>query len=378
MDIGPRIKLARAKAQLTVRELGEKVGVSATAISKFERGEAAPRQSTLIRLARALSVGVEYFFREIRIEAVAPAYRKQAKIGARAQEAIEAEICDVVERNLTTEQLFPEDFFPKCSLPRFAVDTIGDTEKAADMVRSTWQLGRDPIDDLCGRLENCGVKVIALDGPHGFDGYSCWVNTDTPVIAFNTNLPGDRQRFNLAHELGHLVMELDPSLDPEKAAHRFAGAFLVPAEAAHSALGRARSNLSFEELLLLKKEFGVSVQTWMRRALDLNIITRETYTVLYKRLSARGWRTQEPGNVATEEPQRLHLLVYQALAENLITPSYAATLLGTGRKPDALRDVPVLNEPSENLIQMYSKDPELTAFVDADLDDLEDTTHADR
>ena len=62
MDIGPRIKLARAKAGLSVRELAERVGVSATAISKFERGEASPRQSTLLRLAKALSVGVEYFF----------------------------------------------------------------------------------------------------------------------------------------------------------------------------------------------------------------------------------------------------------------------------------------------------------------------------
>lgn len=370
MDIGPRVKLARAKARMSIRELAHRVGVSATAISKFERGEAAPRQSTLLRLAKALSVGVEYFFREVKVETLAPAYRKHAKLGRRDQDAIEAAIIEAVERYLTVEQLFPEGFFLESAWPRFPVERVEDAEEKAEKLRAEWQLGTDAIDDLCGRLEDHGVKVIALDGPDGFDGYSCRANERIPVIAFNANVPGDRQRFNLAHELGHLVLDPAPEVDVERAAHRFAGAFLVPAETAHAELGRKRSNLSFEELLVLKREYGISMQAWMRRAFDLGIIDAHTYSALYRRLSARGWRTDEPDGVHKETPQRLRLLVFQALAENLITPSYAATLLAEspkGRPAPAERG---LAEPSHDVVREYAENPELTAFMDVDLEDF--------
>lgn len=351
---------------MSIRDLAEQVGVSATAISKFERGEATPRQSTLLRLAKALSVGIEYFFREVRVETLAPAYRKHSKLGQRTQDAIEATIAEAVERYLTAEQLFPEGFFPESGLPRFPVKVVEEAEQAANKLREEWNLGSDPIEDLCGRLENHGMKVIGLDGPEGFDAFSCWVNDRIPVVAFNANVPGDRQRFNLAHELGHLVLDPDPSADIEKAAHRFAAAFLVPAEAAYSELGQRRSNLSFDELRMLKREYGVSIQAWMRRALDLGIIDQPTYSMLYRRLSARGWRTEEPDGIQKEEPHRLRLLVHQALAENLITPSYAATLLDETPKRRSLPANRLLSKPTATLAQEYVENPELTAFMDVE------------
>lgn len=370
MDIGPRIKLARAKAQMSLRELAEKVGVTPMAISKFERGEAAPRQSTLLRLARALSVNAEYFFREVKVETLAPAYRKKSKLGQKAQEAIEATIIDVVERYLAVEQIFPEEQdAPR--LPRFEMDTVDDAEGVAERLRKLWDLGLGPIEDLSGRLEDHGVKVIALDGPEGFDGFSFWANGQVPVIAFNRQAPGDRQRFSLAHELGHLVMVMSPSIDAEKAAHRFAGALLVPAKSAYSELGRNRTNLSFDELLLLKREYRMSIQAWTRRAADLNIIGQPTYRSLYLRLSMMGWRTVEPDGVPQEEPRRLALLVHHALAENLITPAYAEALLGEAASRKMLH-AGTLAEPSSDVVREYSENGELTASVGADLDDYDD------
>jgi len=370
MDIGPRIKLARARAGLTLRELAERVGVSATAISKFERGEVAPRQSTLLHLAEALSVGIDYFFRDIRIRAVAPAYRKHSRLSARAREAVKATTVEAVERLLTVEQLFPSGFLTVPKLPRYTVHAVEDAERAADKLRTAWHLGSDPIEDLCGRLEGRGIKVVALDGPQGFDGYSCWVNSDIPVIAFNADVPGDRQRFDLCHELGHLVLKVADSVDAEKAAHRFAGAFLVPAEAARVELGPKRTKLSLDELLLLKRQYGVSIQVWIRRAFDLGIIDRNTYDALFRRLSAQGWRTQEPDGVPPEHPRRLRLLTHQALAENLITPSFAATLLD--ESPRTRPQSAELSEPSPDLEREYLENEELRAFVDADVEDFHD------
>jgi len=53
-----------------------------------------------------------------------------------------------------------------------------------------------------------------------------------PVLVKNAAMSGDRQRFNLAHELGHLVIRQKQTKEDEEIAHRFAAAFLVPDEAA--------------------------------------------------------------------------------------------------------------------------------------------------
>ncbi|MHB1629287.1 MAG: helix-turn-helix domain-containing protein [Bacilli bacterium] len=366
MDIGPRVKLARARMQMSTRELAQQVGVSAAAISKFERGEISPSQRTLLRLAKALSVGVEYFFREVRVKTLAPAYRKHSALGKSVQKAIEATIVETVERYLIVEEYTPQRAVD--DIPTFAIQSIQDAEQAARAIRNKWELGNDPIDDLCGRLEDRGVKVIAVDAPQGFDGYSCWANDSIPVVAFNTRASGDRQRFDLAHELGHLILCGD-TCDPEKAAHRFAAALLVPAEAAVKELGERRSNLSFEELRLLKLEYGFSIQAWVRRAYDLGIIPQHTYGTLFRRLATMGWRTQEPGEVPREEPQRFQLLIHQALAENRMTPIYASQLL---RDVQSIAEKPTgeqLARVADTLIELYATDPDLTDFADADLED---------
>lgn len=214
------------------------------------------------------------------------------------------------------------------------------------------------------------ISVIALEGPEGFDGFSCWANGLIPVIAFNANTTGDRQRFSLAHELGHLVLDPVAEIDIEKTAHRFAGAFLVPAQTVYAELGRKRSNLGFAELLMLKREYGMSIQAWIMRVFDLSIIDERTYSALYRKLSVRGWRKEEPNGVCKETPQRLRLLVYQALAENLITPSYAATLLDEQPQGRARPSERAFAEPSERLARQYVENPELTAFIDVDLEDF--------
>ncbi len=371
MEIGARIKLARNKVGLSQRELAEEVGLSATSISKYERGKTNPRPSTLLKLARALSVGIEYFFREIEVRKLTPAYRKHSRLGKRQQKSMEANIIDRVEKYLTIEDLFPEDMFSESPLPRFAVEEIQDAEKAAQRLREKWSLGTDPIEDLCSRLESRGVKVIALKGPEGFDGFSCWANGTMPVIAFNAKVSGDRQRFSIAHELGHLVLkvqDVDPD-EAEKMAHRFAAAFLVPSKAAHEKLGQKRSNLSFGELLLLKEEYGLSMQAWIVRAHDLRIIDESTYSRLFRKLSAKGWRNEEPGIIPSAKPQRLQLLIHQALAEDLITPSYAATLFGDNSQTGSKKhrgDLAV----DKALVREYEENPELTAFSDVDLEDF--------
>lgn len=373
MTMGARLKLARAKAQLSMRSVAKQAGISAMSVSKFERDEMVPRQSTLLKLAKALSVQPEYFFRETKVDVLEPAYRKKSRLGKRSQKAIEAEIIDHLERYLTIEEILLQqnDNYP--TFPRFAVREIEQIEFAAETLRHQWRLGFDPIESLAGRLEDHGVKVIALCGFEKFDGFSCWANGKVPVIAFNQDLPGDRQRFTVAHELGHLVLTTQGDLDQEGAAHRFAAAFLVPRTAASAKLGAKRSNLDLEELRMLKREFGMSIQAWVRRAYDLGIIDSSTYQRTFKRIASLGWRTHEPDDLPALRPQRLEFLIHQALAEKLITPSYASLLMRE-KTPTSTREITqtALDQAAESLAELYATDPELMEFTEADL--LDDVT----
>ena len=372
VDFGARIKLARKKANMSMKELAQLVGVSTTSISKMEHNMINPRQSTLLKLAKALSVNIEYFFREIKVDTLSPTYRKHSKLGQKEQGAIEAVITEYVERYLATLQLFENDLPLALKLPSYQISAIEEAEQAANQLRQRWKLGLDSIEDLTGRLENNNIIVINIDGPSGFDGFSCWANGNVPVIAFNNNVPGDRQRFNISHELGHLVLDVIDYTKKENAAHRFAAAFLVPSEAAISELGPKRNNLSFKELSILKHKYGLSIQAWIKRAFDLGIIDKKTYTNLFRQLSERGWRAKEPGYVSNEEPLQLQLLVNRAIAEDLITPSYANTLMGEYAQRIDKVENNKLSVAADKLAFLYAKDSELRAFSDADLGEYKD------
>ena len=89
------------------------------------------------------------------------------------------------------------------------------------------------------------------------------------VIVVNRGDWGERQRFTIAHELGHMVLDVTPKIDAEKAAHRFAGAFLMPAETLRAKIGKYRISIGWGELFDLKRIFGVSVQALAYRCKDL-------------------------------------------------------------------------------------------------------------
>ena len=85
---------------------------------------------------------------------------------------------------------------------------------------------------MTGLLEERGIKILKLDFPRAVDGLTCFVHrtdeTAVPVVVCSTAKSIERQRFTLAHELGHLVMNTSTGAPEEKICDRFASAFLVP------------------------------------------------------------------------------------------------------------------------------------------------------
>jgi Zn-dependent peptidase ImmA (M78 family)/transcriptional regulator with XRE-family HTH domain len=334
--IGNRIKQARVAAGLSLRQLAEKMDslVSAQVIQKYELGNATPRSEVLIRLAKALGVKVEYFFRpeSIKVTLGDPAYRKRATISVKHLQSLRAQAVGSLEAYLEVESLFPESRFPRIQLPKDeqrSIKAMEDVERLTLSLRKLWQLGTDPIENLIEVLEDRGMKVVLLETEEEFDGLSCWANGRIPVILVKSGLSGDRQRSSLAHELGHLMMNASSDVDEEKAALRFSGAFLVPAEVAYRELGKQRNTIELAELNMLKRKYGMSMQQWIYRAKDLSIISESRAQQLFRLFRMKGWNRKEPGYVVLrEEPQRFKRLLLQAVSEGLISPVRAAEILG--------------------------------------------------
>jgi len=229
----------------------------------------------------------------------------------------------------------------------YPVADLRDAEDAASSVRDDWGLGNDPIPQLAELLEERGIKVLSLD-LDDIDGLAAKVRRKDKnaarVIVIKRSTWSERKRFNLAHELGHMVIAPVGGVDEEKAAHRFAGAFLMPADVLRAEVGANRSSISLGELVALKKRFGVSIQALTYRCKDLGIINQSAFARLFKIFAERGWRTapfEEPETMKpeVEEPKRFERLCYRALAERIIGESRAAELLGISvRELDARLD----------------------------------------
>ncbi len=327
MSIGSRIMRARKGANLSLRELAERVDLSAMMISKYENDQSVPDSEMLLRFANALAIKLDYFFRPDTFSVELLAYRKHAKLGKKQLEAIKMRIQDWLERYLLVEDLFPQEKIHNV-LPTYTVKTMEEVEAAAKNLRDEWHLGSEPIENLIQLLEDKSLKVGLVSGFDDFDACT-YTFDDNWVIATKSEISGDRQRFNIAHELSHLVLNCHEDLNPEKAANRFAGAFLVPEEKAVYELGLYRSDLDVNELHLLKHKYGLSMQAWIYRAKDLGIISESAFRRLFKQFRTNYWHHEEPGEpYPSEKPLRMEKLVYRALAEDLITRSKAQALLG--------------------------------------------------
>ena len=329
-SIGERIKSNRIRAGLSLRDLAVEAGVSAQAISKYERGLDVPGSAVLIRLAQVLKVRVEHLLRQMNVTLSQPTYRSHAsRLRDRDEGIVQAQVQDWLERYLGVEGIVGGQVeFHLPDINRH-IEKFDDIEQVAVDLRSAWQLGLDPIDNLVEILEGHGIKAGMVEGTDHFDALTLMANETIPVIVVKQNVPGDRQRLSMAHELGHLILDIPEEMDVEKAAFRFAGAFLAPASAVKAELGNDRQRLDLYELHLLKHKYGMSMQAWIHRAQDLGVISGATAATMYRWFRSKGWHRDEPGDAyPSPKMDRLERLVVRALAEDMVSETRAAELLG--------------------------------------------------
>lgn len=399
--IGNRIKQVRLASGLTLEELVDRLqdyglSLSKQALSNYETGKRTPKASILMAIAKSLNVKSSFLMSEPTISIEWISFRCEETLGLRLAESLLAISESQAEPQLILQQILTPQIKPKFPKKR-KVESLEDAEKAAMDLRNSWNLGLAPIDSLTIAIENHGgiVVYIPFDG-EGFDGLAGISDMKYPVISVNANVPDDRKRFSLAHELGHLIMDTEDFCweHEDKFANRFAASFLVPKKTVFEEVGNLRKNFGLEELGLLKKKYGMSIQAWILRMRDLEIITPYAAAMAYSEIDQKNWRKKEPIEyVGNETPVKLKQMTHRALSEGIITQEKAEELcpgiMGNTiidetqaskepSKPSELMKLSrserqkILNKLASKTERLYQEDEELAEFEAMKEDDIYD------
>lgn len=309
-----RMRLARFRAGLTIKDLAEKVGVTHSAVSQYETGRTRPTYTTLAKLAMATGVTPSFFafdrrpissggldgthFRSLR------STTKSVRAAAWAWSEIALDVTDVLERYVR---------FPSVNIPERDL-TGDDTEvaivEATAMLRDLWELPAGPVGNLVRHMESHGILVTrAPTEAEGVDAFSHFQGHRPVVVLGPQGKDAARSRFDAAHELGHLTChpDADPGGSQEQQAHAFAAELLMPRQYMLQALPR---RFDLGAYARLKHEWGVSIAALLYRAKNLEVISDAAYRRAVVVMNKNYGRKEEPFPLGrSEEPELLKSVI---------------------------------------------------------------------
>lgn len=298
--IPERIKEAREACGLTLELFAEAIGVSKQAIAQYENGQIAPSGETLGKIIAETRQPLSFFTSTpLRAgEPGAPFWRSLKRMEQRHRRRITkrlqwaADICSLVERFVD----LPAVDFPVIS---FDPETAGEDEieAAAEAARDHWRLGRGPIKNLAALLERNGAIIVREPvACEDMDAVSCWICARPYILLSQEVISGPRDAYNLAHEMGHVILHSTVEVSSEnldrieKQANRFASAFLMPRESFSGEV----IGTSLGYFITLKRRWGVSIAAMAYRCKDLNIFTDNQFSYLFRQMNAKRIRKEEP------------------------------------------------------------------------------------
>ena len=330
--VGLKLSLARRARGMTAKALAETVGVSAQAVSQYEKGTHSPQHDVLRRVSSVLNIPTDYFLCALAEREEAPIYwrsRATATKGARDRVEVRLEWLKDISDYLSEFFDFPEVNLPVIEVPDdFHEISAYDIELAAKQLREHWGLGVEPLPDLIQEMENNGIFVARTHmGAEKQDALSqCPSDYDHPFVLLGTDgASAVRQRFDASHELAHLIIHYKVPAKAwrtpadykllEEQAHKFASAFLLPEEGFAAELWAP----TLDSFLALKERWGASIAAMIMRCEALNISHEGMTRRLFINMSKRGWRNKEPldNSLKKERPRLFRRSVEMLLSEKV-------------------------------------------------------------
>lgn len=304
------LSLARQSRGLAQNSLALRVGSSQGKISRIEAGLSSPSVADISKIANTLGYPVGFFQYTGEIygaggDEIYHRARRKARMSILHKSYAEAEIRRIHLEKLLKSVDMGDPVFP--TYDPYEYD--GSVESVAQMVRAAWRLPPGPVRDVVQIVERSGgvVSLCKFGTPH-IDGFSKRVVPLPSMFFLNINMPADRSRWTLAHEIGHMVMHQSaPEPTNEEEANRFAAEFLTPSRE----ISRQLRNLTIEKLASLKQYWKVSMQALVMRAFGLGLLTDRQRRSWFMRLSSLGYRIREPVELdpPREEPFLVKTLV---------------------------------------------------------------------
>ena len=306
------LTLARESREVLQSDLSQVTKIPQTLISRFEAGITQPNDEQISIMGNALQYPVDLFFQDDRIfgfNASVFFHRKRSDMPAKTLRRIHAVL------NLTRMRLdrmmLAASISPQMELMRMSVEEFGSPEIVARQVRALLHLPMGPVNNLTTSVEDVGVIIATHKfGTTRTDAVSEWIPGHQPIILMNVDdsIRGDRYRWTLAHELGHLIMHQFPSEKMEAEANRFASEFLMP----ESEIRHQLRNVRLPNLALLKRIWKVSMGALLERAKQLGTISPSQYR--YMRVN---YNVSEPAelDIPIENPTLLSELVNAHIKE---------------------------------------------------------------
>jgi Zn-dependent peptidase ImmA (M78 family)/DNA-binding XRE family transcriptional regulator len=310
------ILLARESRGLNQIEFADKLGMSPANLSKIELGAISLDESYITQIADLLSYPVSFFYQQNEINQSFLGYRKRLVVSPKLLTPIDAQMNI---RRLHIEFLLNELQLKPADIPTLDIDVVGSPQQCAILLRKAWGVTEPIIDNLSKLLEKNNIILNAFTfNTDRVDSRTILTETNQPIIFTNKTLLGDRLRFSLAYELGHLVMHLNtsPALDREvgKEANKFAAEFLMPEVDIKPDF---EAGVTISLLGELKKKWKVSMQSLLYRADDLGMVSYNQKRYILTQFNQMGIRKREPlqFDIPKETPSFLNSLIVKYKAK---------------------------------------------------------------
>ncbi|MDF0531037.1 XRE family transcriptional regulator [Tsukamurella sp. 8F] len=280
--LGERVRLARARCGLTRAELGARVGVSARTVAAYETGDVPWGAGPV--LADALDVPEQYLARPS-VPHVDPdrlCFRAGHRVTRRQRGIAASCAATAIEIDRWIDARFDG---PDLDLPSYSGEG---PELAALLLRDHWQLGAAPLPNLVQLAEARGVRVFSLPtSAEAARAFSLWTD-EIPLVFVSRRQTPEETRFDLAHELGHLVLHdacVDGHAMLEREADRFAREFLVPRDAVEYEFD---PRPSVDSVVSTAARLGVAPELLASVAFEAGRMGERDYLDLRRGLTARG------------------------------------------------------------------------------------------